>query len=358
MPELDVFPVAVWVESRYTLPLPFEVGEYAFPRLRRPHTVHVKEPDPTTGRQNVLVCFQGVSYDAGRSPNFEIDLAKVENFYQKVVLKKKDLKTAAAFQYKSRRYEEVHGDNVLRTTRQIPYEEDVAVYELAVETINQLLLASKVAIKGLSNIPLFDENYFSALYHRDSWFYDFVPEFAKASRIRRHKLPMAIGLPSGFLYVDKQEFRELVLPILRDRKKYTLDEMLVSANKAFGDGEYEASLVLLEAVFEAKVRACVTEYYESRPFKTEATRKDKLNKVMQKGIKELLEEEYPKCEDSKWFCEGVAEYHKWDKLNSQRNKIAHNLHKKGRLSKEDVVSMLDDFDDVFQYLFGMKASYR
>jgi hypothetical protein len=268
------------------------------------------------------------------------------------------LKTGAAFQYKSTRYEEVHGDNVMRTTRQIPYEEDVAVYELAVETINQLLLASKSAIKGLSNVPLFDENYFSALYHRDSWFYDFVPEFAGASRTRRRKLPMAIGLPAGFFYVNKKEFKNIVIPILRDRKKYTLDEIIVSANKAFSDGEYEASLVLFEAVFEAKVKECVTKYYESRPFKTEAARKGKLNKVMQKGIKQLLEEEYPKCEDSKWFCESVSQYHKWDKLYSQRNNIAHSLHKKGRLSKEEVVSMLDDFDTVFLYLFGMKASYR
>jgi hypothetical protein len=79
---------------------------------------------------------------------------------------------------------------------------------------------------------------------------------------------------------------------------------------------------------------------------------------MQKGIRELLEDEYPKCTGAKWFCEGVDEYQKWSKLYFQRNDIAHSLHKKGRLSKEEVVSMLDDFNDVFQYLFGMKASFR
>ncbi len=358
MPELDVYPIAVSVESRYALPLPFEEGEYIVPRKKKPYAVHIREANPRTGRQNVLVCFQGVTYDSSHSPNFVIDCEKVEDFYNKVVLKKNDLKTGITFQYKSTRYEEVHGDNLIRTTRQITYEVDVAVYELAVETINELLLASKCAVKGLSSLPLFDEDYFSALYHRDSWFYDYIPGFSEAGRTRRRKIPLAVGLPSGFFIVNEGEFKNNVLPILRHRKAYALEEMLVSANRAFSDGEYEASLVLFEAVFEAMVKEQIIKYYQGKHFSSDAVRKKKLDTVRKKGIRKLLKDEYPKCQGLKKFDATVVEYRKWDKIYIWRNEVAHGLQDKGRLSKKQALRMFNDFHKVYRYLFDIESSYR
>jgi hypothetical protein len=348
------------MESRSSLPLPFEEGEYAFFRKKRFYAVHIREHNLKTGRQNVLVCFEGVTYDPHRSPNFEIDEARVKDFYNRVVLKKRDLKTSISFEYKGTRFEEIHGDNQMLVTRQIPYEEDVAVYELAVETINELLLASKCAIKGLSNVPLFNEDYWSSLHHRDSWFYNFVPKFSQAGTIRRRKIPLAIGMPAGFFIVNKANFNNDVLPILKHRKNYVLDEMLVSANKAFSDGEYEASLVLLEAVFEAKIKECITRYYESNPFMTDEKREEKLDRVFQPSntIRDLIRNEYPKCDDSKWFCEGVPEYGKWDKIYSRRNDLIHSVQSEGRLSKEEALKMFEDFREIFHYLFDIESSYR
>jgi hypothetical protein len=361
MPELDVFPIAVRLENRSRLQLPFEEGAYSFPRGKKPcrYTVHIEAPKPD-GRQTVLVCFNGVDYDSKRSPNFQVDLKRIEYFYETVVTKKRDLKTTMKPLYKDTHFEEVSSGNLLRRTRSSKFKEDVAVYELAVEAVNELLLAAKCAVWQIYGFPLFDENYFSAVYHHDSWFYHFVPEFYGASRVRRRKFPMAIGLPSGFFLVSQKDFKTDVLEIFKNRREYALEEMIVSANKAFDDGEHEASLVLLEAVFEAKVKECITEYYERRPFKSEAARKEKLNNLLNKnkGIRELLNEEYPKCKDARWFCEGVVEFEKWHRIYSQRNDIAHSLQKKGRLSKEEALVMFSDFNDIFLYLFGIKTSCR
>jgi len=359
MPELEVFPIAVLVESRYTLPLPFEVGEYTFNRKRRPYTVHIKEPNSRTGRQHVLVCFQGVSYNPNRLPNFEVDRTKVKEFQEKVVLKKRDLKTYKTFRYKETAFEEIHSDNQIRRTHKIPYEEDVAVYELAIETINELILASKCAAKGLSEVSLFDENYFSALYHRDSWFYNFIPEFSPASRVKKRKMPAAIGLPSRFIFIDKDDFKKEVLPILKHRKDYAIEEMLVSANKAFIDGEYEASLVLFEAVFEAMAKEEIIKHYRGKSFSSEAERKEKLDSVLgKKGIRRLLKEEYPKCQGSKKFDNSVVQYRKWDKIYTWRNEVAHSLQDRERISKKEALRMFNDFRKIFRYLFSIESSYR
>lgn len=356
MASLDAYPIAVQVENRSRLPLPFEVGSYRVPRGPKEgaNTVYIEESNAKV--QTVLVCFPRVTYQPDRAPQFKVHKASAEWFYNDILRMKSDFKTSQNSRYGSTRHEEVTGNNERKVTREIPYIEDVAAYELAVETINDLLLASKCAIKGLSNYPRFDDDYFSALYHQDSWFYHYVPEFSAANRIHKRRFPMAIGLPSGFLVVTEEDYESSVLPILQNKTAYGIDEMIVSANKSFGDGEYEASLVILEAIFEAKVKGCIRRYYASLPSKSERERKQRIGDAIgNKPITRLLVEEYPKCEDFQRFCEGVPAYDKWNRIYKMRNDFSHELQ---RLVKGKAVKMFKEFDEVCQYLFGLKTNYR
>lgn len=193
-------------------------------------------------------------------------------------------------------------------------------------------------------------------YHQDSWFYHYVPEFSSANRIHKRRFPMAIGLPSGFFIVTEKDFESSVLSILQNKTAYGIDEMIVSANKAFSDGEYEASLVILEAIFEAKVKGCIRRYYASLPAKNERERKQRIGDAIgNKPITRLLVEEYPKCEDFQRFCEGVPAYDKWNRMYKMRNDFSHELQK---LEKGAAVTMFEEFDEVCQYLFGLKTNYR
>jgi hypothetical protein len=354
MPELDVFPIAVSVENPLENVFPFKHGSYTFPVNRRPYTLFVKFRDPLGGLQPLMICFQGVTYDPGRSPKFQVDDAKVRNFYESVVRKKRDLKTTGELEY-VHSFEEVRENSEMRVTRGIPFEEDVAVYELAIEALNTLLVAARCGTGRLSSYQLFDEDYMSALRTRRELFYHYIPEFEPQSRVRHRKFPLEVA---RYPLLGIEDYKSKVLPVLRNRKGYVLDELIASANKSFFDGEYEASLVLLESVFEAMAKEKIEAYYNEMPFPTDAERDRTLKSVLQKDVKSLIREEYPKCRDAKWFCDGVPIFKKWTKLYDQRNGIVHRVQTKGRLSKEEALKAFEDFRDVFKYLFDIESSYR
>lgn len=350
MTDLAAYPIAVRIStSDY---VPFVEGTYTFSRSRRPYSVYVAKASPKTKKQPIIVSFQGTTFDENSEAKFEVNEAKAKNFFESVVEKKRVLKTRTWIDYHQVHSEGAGGSE--KQTRPITFREETAVFELATETINELMLASKCAIPALSHVPLVNEDYWSSGSLYPAFFY-YVPEFE--DRIQWHASPLA-GAKYEFFIVDEKDFTGKVLPVLKDRKRHVAQEMLVSANKAFNDGEYEASLILFEAVFEAMIKEKVAVYYQEMPFPTDDDREKRIANVLQKDIKSLIRDEYPKCLGARWFCEGVPVFKKWEKLYEQRNAIVHRVQAKGRLSKREALQAFQDFRAVFKYLFDIESSYR
>lgn len=350
MTELPAFPIAVKIST--TDYVPFVEGTYTFSRSRRPYSVHVAKASPKTKRQSIIVSFQGTTFEKNGKDKFKVDEAKAKNFFEFVVKKKKVLKTHIWIDYHGTFSEGPKGSE--KETRPITFKEETAVFELATETINELMLASKCAIPSLSHVPLVNEDYFSSGSLNPAFAY-YVPDFE--NRIQWNVSFLA-GAKYEFFIVDETDFIEKVLPVLKDRKSHVAQEMLVSANKAFNDGEYEASLVLFESVFEAMIKEKVAAYYQEMPFASVDDREKRIANVLQRDIKSLIRDEYPKCSDAKWFCEGVPVFRKWEKLYEQRNAIVHRVQTKGRLSKKEALQAFQDFRAVFKYLFDIESGYR
>ncbi len=358
LPELaEIYPIGIKIIRPFQLP--FDYGQYPVEIERRPCTVvfvEPKKPEEFKNSQIILVLFPGVTYndETGSAVNEE----RVKEFYKSVVSKKHLFRTSFFIDKRVSREVEIDGEK--RKTRDIYFKEEAAVYEIGVEAINKLILASRCAVVGLFHLPLVDEDYLSGRGYESALFLNYVPR----ADTKIQSYPALYGskfMKRELFRVSREDYENEIRQILANRKDYVIEEMLVSANNSFHSGEYEAGLILLEAVFEAIIKEKIKDYYGSFPDeynKDPDAFNDEVDGILgdQRGIRHLIRAEYPKCKDAKWFCEGVPEYGLWDRIYKKRNDMIHHIYKRGRLTKEEALQMFEDFDKVFMYLFERHSS--
>lgn len=345
MEPFNAFPIAVEIHSG--LLLPFEYGCFEVAVEKWPISVYFQQ---SAEAEIIILAFSGVTMRS--HGDFEInDLNLVEDFYKQMIATRSPLKTT--LDLKGGTPFDVTVDGEDQRTRRIDLTEIATVYETGIEAVNRFFTASKIAFDYLTYLPLYDEDYIAAMNFKHVEFYYYVPE---ANQV--------VSKPTGFcfggkrlLYLSTKEFDEVVRDIDRKRdegsKAYVIKEMLISANKAYFDGEYEVMLILFESVFEALLKDKIRSYYEGLPESEFLNSKeDEIDKIVRRPVRRLVAEEYPKCPGSLPFIDEVPEYEKWSKHYDTRNDIIHYIHNRGRLKKEEAVEIRNDFEEIFRLLFN------
>jgi hypothetical protein len=311
---LDAFPIAV--ELRSGLLLPFEYGCFEVEVESRPVKVYLQRHAESEAISVIKT---------------SVELGGGERFW-------------------------VGGED--QQTRKVTLKEIATVYETSIEAVNSLITASKIAYRYLTYLPLYDEDYVAAMNFKHVEFFYCVPQANQ----------QIISKVCGFCFGGKQlqfvstdEFNESVRGIVQQRNQdsrtFVVDEMLIAANKAYFDGEYEVMLILFEAVFEALLKRVLRSYYESLPdssFKETEPREQQVDKRLHGRIRDLVDKEYPKIPDPESFCKDIPEYDNWMKHYNVRNDIIHHMQMLGRLDKKEAIQIRDDFQQIFRKLFGIE----
>lgn len=122
-----------------------------------------------------------------------------------------------------------------------------------------------------------------------------------------------------------------------------VDELILSANNHFQEGNYRHALIDLETAFEAALQNRVEEHLMETGVKDE-----KIKRILNCRITSLISDHYPKCPNANPFSKGMDIYEKWRWACDRRNDLVH----ANRIVKEEESwTAFSYYNAVFKYLF-------
>lgn len=358
------YPVGIAITHRFNPPLPIEDGVYEVPSpMGEDFTLmlFVGVDDPT--HQTILLLPPGVSHIAERTGAIEesievIDEGKALRYFDFICA---TLSGVDGLRFKTRYTPDFpfQFNDSDKKTRVASPRELVAVYETSTEVINNFLLAAKCAFPSrFLYFPQFDEDYISPTAFNWLDFFYYIPTMEP--QIRKPLFMRTLADRFEFKAITGQEYTESIKPIMTNRADHLVDLMAVSANRCLRDGEYEASLVMLESTFETLVKNAIENYYQGTLPVSEANRK--IETVFKRetkdggkawvGIEELVNTQLPLCGLPKLSPELRKQ---WIQFRLRRHEVIH--HYKEPVTKVEALQAFLLYQEMASSLFKRTVWY-
>jgi hypothetical protein len=353
------YPVGIAITHRFDPPLPIEDGVFEIPNPQgEDYTLMLFVATDDPKHQVLLLLPPGVVFVSERSGAIEnhlevVDEEKVRHYFQYIC---ETLSGETGLRLKTKHTPDFpfnFTDQDGKKTRLASPQELVAVYETSTEVINNFLLASKCAFPNrLLYFPQFDEDYISPVAFEWLDFFYYTPTLK--TKIQKPLVMRTLADKFEFETVTGQEFLEKIKPIMSNRADYLIEIMAVSANRCLRDGEYEASLVMLESVFETSVKNAIEKYYEEtlpgseyqRRIESIFRREGKDGGSYWVGIEELVKKQLPRCGYPALPTQLLEE---WKMSRRRRQEVVH--HHKQPVTKEEVLKSFWLYQQMTQHLF-------
>jgi len=126
-----------------------------------------------------------------------------------------------------------------------------------------------------------------------------------------------------------------------------VDELILSANNHFNEGNYRHALMDIETAFEVAMQGQVERHLEEL-----GTSKLRIEGILNCGITNLVLNHYPNCPDAKPFSDEMDIYKKWRWAYSRRNDV---VHSNRVVREEEFWTAFGYYHAVFKYLFNRPA---
>jgi hypothetical protein len=146
-----------------------------------------------------------------------------------------------------------------------------------------------------------------------------------------------------FSDATSEQCRRITSRIDHEEEVSVVDELILSANNHFNDGNFRHALIDIESAFEVAMQTQV-----ERHLKATWTSEQKMEGILNCWITNLVKDHYPNCADAKPFTKGMDIYEKWRWACSVRNDVVHS----NRVVKEEEFwTAFGCYHAVFEYLF-------
>lgn len=154
----------------------------------------------------------------------------------------------------------------------------------------------------------------------------------------------------GHLPTINEEQRNKILSRINSGEEVPIaSELVLSANNHFQEGNYRQAIIDVQTAFEVEIKTRVEKHLT-----TQGIPREKIEKVLECGIGNLLTEHYPKCPEAKPFSPDTDEYKKWKCAYDKRIAMTHSG---SNVPEQDAWFAFAYYDATFRYLFDGNGSW-
>jgi len=150
------------------------------------------------------------------------------------------------------------------------------------------------------------------------------------------------GMRSRFPDISEEERKNILTRVQAGERVPIIDELILSANSHFEDGNYRQAIIDVETAFEVAINNTVEAQLQSQGLSHE-----EIDKKLSHGIKNSLKL-YRKCPDVTPFQIGSKEYDAWKWAYGKRIRLAHYG---ATITDQEAWTAFSYFNHVFKYLF-------